>query len=316
MSIPLPSLHHLFQNNENENNNYSNNTSTTTTKNIHVNDLYLTSDERYEIYLVKLAERPHLLHYDHYLSKEQQEEQEYPYQRNEKIEEKKSSFCEHYHNHDNNHNNIISSKTIHYDPPLIDGCDIPGWRKENLVSSFINNDSTTTTKTTNSTNDIITINHEIQSLLNIGPSSTMFRLESQWPNIQKMITNNDINTHNFKWKELQMKLVKSVKEENNAKIVNYKEYCQKVKVSKMVVDDSNDFEVNSSSNSSSSTCSSSREEKDYRMVTKFAIEFEQKNIPAKVLGATIGWKCMPNNNSLSAINNDDEHEHWVDKSWT
>lgn len=35
------------------------------------------------------------------------------------------------------------------------------------------------------------------------------------------------------------------------------------------------------------------------MATKFAIEYEQNNIPAIIAGATGGWKCMPDCSSDS-----------------
>eukprot|EP00957_Ditylum_brightwellii_P132981 10139497-Ditylum_brightwellii.AAC.1 len=72
---------------------------TTATTKIESNALFLNSEERYEVYNVKAAERPHLLHltlpssHPPPSSHEDGEEEELP---------------------------------------LIDGCDIPGWRYEQL----------------------------------------------------------------------------------------------------------------------------------------------------------------------------------------
>mmetsp|Transcript_14615 Transcript_14615/g.27483 ORF Transcript_14615/g.27483 Transcript_14615/m.27483 type:complete len:106 (-) Transcript_14615:621-938(-) len=61
MSVPLPIYHQYTKHNY------------TTAKTppppgpaekIHVHDLFLTPDERFEIFQVKAAERPHLLHYN------------------------------------------------------------------------------------------------------------------------------------------------------------------------------------------------------------------------------------------------------------
>ena len=82
-----------------------------------VHELYLDSEERYDIYKVKAAERPHLL-----LS-------------------------------------CIEDSDI-----FTDGCDIPGWRNENICS-------------------LSTSQRELSlsSICNVGCCSTLFRRESQLP---------------------------------------------------------------------------------------------------------------------------------------
>lgn len=83
---------------------------------------FLDEEERYEVYNVKTAERPHLLAQG---------------ETDDSLEE----------------NDV--------DPPLIDGCDIPGWRCEKIV----------------------VVSEALKGVLNIGSSSTMFRRERQWSSL-------------------------------------------------------------------------------------------------------------------------------------
>jgi len=227
MSIPLPNIYRIL--NENCDTNH-----TKRSKNIKLDDLYLNADERYEVYLIKAAERPHLLDYDPSLQSSSL------HSLNNEEDEKKSSTDDF---------SQICSKV---DPPLIDGCDIPGWRKDNLVSK----------NKVIGRSDVVTINNEVQSLLNIGSSSTMFRLESQWFNIE-----NSIQSTKKKWNEMKLILDNEPNKDVRAIIVEHDECCQLIKV------DTNETE---------------------RITTMFAIEFEEKNIPAKIMNACDGWKCMPN----------------------
>ena len=196
MSIPLPQVYHLFKTNADKENTEID--IIKSEKGIHVNDLYLDTNERYEIFIIKAAERPHLLRYpsSSQLLKKKSDSEE--------IDEKKSSV-----------NDGLNNETL--DPPIIDGCDIPGWRKDNIVTRNTYIDS----------NNVLTINNEIQSLLNIGPSSRMFRLDSQWPNIDKLV-----QSSNHRWKQLRKKLIQEPLVSERAQIVEYNECCQLVKVDK------------------------------------------------------------------------------------
>lgn len=183
------------------------------TEKVHVNDLFLSQDERYEIYEVKAAERPHLLAYtneDETISKPCADQET----------DSESSVS------DEEHNELA----------LIDGCDIHGWRKERLV---------------NCTSDT-------QGVLNIGISSTMFRREST------LITSS--NFCNLKWKNMKNVLLDANNITQKPNVINHDEY-------KEIIDVGND-----------------------RKATKFAIEYEQKNIPVIIQGAMEGWDCMPTYN--------------------
>jgi hypothetical protein len=131
----------------------------------------------------------------------------------------------------------------------------------------------------------MTINSDIQSLLNIGSSSTMFKRESQWPNINKLI-----QSTNHIWKQLRMKLLQEPLVKDRAVVTNYDDCCQLVKV-----------DMDSMGNHGGE-----------RMTTKFAKVFEQGNRPAKIMGATAGWKCMPQNQDVTVR----DAERYEKRSWT
>ena len=87
---------------------------------------FLDPDERYEVYQVKAAERPHLLGV--------------------------------YHDSDDENDESSDDDISQYDPPLVDGCDIPAWRHEHLVP----------------------ISRQLKGVLRIGAGSSLFRRDSQW----------------------------------------------------------------------------------------------------------------------------------------
>ena len=252
MSIPLPHVYHISSKNEVIKNTESSKKSGI---NINVNDLYLSAEERYEIFEIKAAERPHLLYYNPSLLSSSCTGTG---TLNEKDEKKSCDTGE--------DDSTVQNNLQLHDPPLIDGCDIPGWRKDDIVTGD---------KYIDSNHNVLTINSEVQALLNIGPSSKMFRLESQWPNIDKLI-----QSSNHRWKQLRKKLTQEPPISDSADIVEYDEYCQLINV--------NDNE---------------NKNHQERKSTKFAIKFEQRNIPAKIMGATLDWKCMPK-------------DQWHKESWT
>lgn len=167
-------------------------------KNRVTDDIFLSATERYEVYEVKTAERPHLLLFN----------------------DDDGTSCT-----DNGSHSDLK--------PLLDGCDIRGWRRENMVEC----------------------GKELQGGLNIGVSSTMFRRESQWPlcNLKR----------NRQWSNLKEKLLNSDNIHNGADVIHHNDYKKEV------------MTIGSKS------------------ATKFALDYEEKNVPAIILGATVGWKCMP-----------------------
>ncbi len=250
MSIPLPTCYRLFSNETSNNtpdrDDEKDSEYSAEIRTVKVDDLYLNADERFEIFIVKSAERPHLLSYDPLQELAQHDDLLI-----EEMEEKKNELL------DDGNGDIA---------PLIDGCDLPGWRKENIVMhhKYEYNDKPYS-KTLNS--EI----QSLQSLLNIGPSSTMFRRETQWPNINKLL-----ELSNRPWKEFKARLLQEPA--GSAIVVQYDDCCQLVKIDEKTYGSQKDNDYN---------CNTGR------MVTRFAVEFEQRNIPAKIMGATEGWECMP-----------------------
>jgi len=104
-------------------------------------DIYLTPDERYAVWVVKAAERPHLLTTS--LKEEEEEEDSDDQQHDEKKEENGQATT----------------------MPLQDGCDIPGWRAAGVVTCIVDHQQHQL--------------DELPALLRVGPGCTLTRRESQ-----------------------------------------------------------------------------------------------------------------------------------------
>ncbi len=228
----------------------------------HVGDIFLDADERYEIYEVKSLERHHLLSYND----EHEQEQKHPDESCSSTDIDKEEKAE----------NIDDDMP----KPLIDGCDIPGWRREKLVTST-------------STTYGITPNQ--QAILNIGASSTMFRRERQWPVYGQFYTHlcrgDSFERKDSPWSIMRRTLSCCSNIRRKADIIHYDEYKKLIPVNTDDGEETNTPRGNTS-----------------RMVTKFAIEFEQRNIPVVILGATVGWECMPTYLNSSSVSKDQTEE--------
>jgi hypothetical protein len=122
-----------------------------------VQDILLSSEERFDIWNVKKEERPYLLSYDDM-----------------NLEEDDSVLSS-------------SSSSENDDPevlPLLDGCDIPGWRKEQLVS----------------------VSSYTRGHLNVGSGCSLLRRESQLPTAMSS-AHSTYNCRLHKWKQLQQQLL-------------------------------------------------------------------------------------------------------------
>jgi len=198
---------------------------------------FLSPEERWDVYQVKGAERPHLLSYTE--PKEQMQDS-----LEDQIEE-----------------------------PLIDGCDIPGWRKEGMEKIF-------------------DVSSDAYALFHIGSESAAryMRRCSQWPispsykhsisqftkkkkknKENNICTQNLLNIHTSPWSQLRDKLSLSPKQGYNCKCIEYKDYCKE------------DAPIQPQPRSASQKLKR----------TIFAKQFEERNIPAKIMNATHGWKAMP-----------------------
>lgn len=119
---------------------------------IETRDIFLTSDERYDVWSVKSAERPHLLQYSTTI------ESSSPEDGNDKSSDVKQTSSGDDHESDSDDDTTGSIPL-----PLLDGCDLPGWRKEGLVLPSAPDQS----------------NHYQQGLLNVGLGCSLLRRESQ-----------------------------------------------------------------------------------------------------------------------------------------
>ncbi len=117
--------------------------------------VFLNSDERYDVWEVKQAERPHLL----LISDEEKKDDSSPYDDND------------------SDNDNDSDKDNNLPLPLLDGCDIPGWRTSRLVP----------------------IGHSLKSTLNVGPGCSLLRRESQLPIVSSSAL--------LQWHKLQKKFM-------------------------------------------------------------------------------------------------------------
>jgi len=169
-------------------------------------------------------------------------------------------------------NNICSSS---YPPPLTDGCDIPGWRCER-ISPCMNSED---------------IESPLEGSLNIGCSSTLYRRESQFPFISSRLYNVgsidnvgkiDVMNSNRWWYTAKQKFNTLPSIEREAQIIEYEDACE-------LVDYNNIADIN--------TITTTNDHRR-RKITTFCKEYEVKNRPVKILGATKGWLAMPSHNQL------------------
>jgi hypothetical protein len=233
-----------------------------------VNDLFLTSDERFEIFQVKAAERPHLLHYNPTEDDVDNKDKCTRSKEEEQVSDTQSSTTSCCSSSSSSSTSLSSDadEEESIEPPLIDGCDIAGWRKERLVK----------------------FPRDVLSVLNIGASSTMLRRESQWNVLRHLM--GKCCEEQSPWLQMKKTLLDRHNIRRNAQVVDYNEYNQMVKTH-------HDYST--------------------RLVTKFAMEYEQKNIPAVILGATRGWKSMPNyNNSKESFTAANDFTGGGEGGWT
>jgi len=129
-------------------------------------DVFLTSDERYDIWEVKRLERPQLLTWV-----DPNEDQD-----------KDNDDDDNNSNSDNDTSDDESLPPL----PLIDGCDLPGWRASQLVP----------------------LSDSLSSILNVGPGCPMLRRESQLPIVPSSCLTS--------WRQLYEKFIQEPSSSNTA----------------------------------------------------------------------------------------------------
>ena len=246
-------------------------------------DQYLTPDERWDIYSVKAAQRPHLLPNHRNNQKKDCDESTI----NEScafcnvgngIETATTPAAKEKQELISTTAKLCSDENISSQvPPLLDGCDIAEWRSEGLVfkSSFPNSYSSIKKMLPSS---------DCHALFNIGSenAANYLKRSSQWPIAPSYYWINQINYNkrnecrfsNIKypvsdtsiWRKMYDELSRPGDNEFNCMYVDYDECCKR--------------ELGHET-------SNKKENQSF-----FAKNFEEKNYPAKILNATRGWKAM------------------------
>jgi histone arginine demethylase JMJD6 len=153
-------------------------------------DVYLTPDERYQLWLVKAAERPQLLHVlidadDDEVGHTKEVDVLVLVSSDEKKEDASNEQQDFTVFNSNEHTHIM---------PLQDGCDIVGWRCQSIgMAKCVTTSGTCTTASSQHDDD----DDERLALLRVGPGCTLTRLESQLPLPKPSST----------WLELQQRLL-------------------------------------------------------------------------------------------------------------
>ena len=282
------------------------------TNNIH--NRYLDAEERYEMFVVKAAERPHLLHWTPSYREKNNIVDDYVVHikdDDDHDDEKKVDYLSETVEKSSTITTVPKLSQTEYPPPLIDGCDLPGWRCER-ISPYMNYHSTTH-KIKNDSNQDTDIESPLGGSLNIGPSSTLFRRESQFPFISSSLYNNIIyendKNSNCWWYTAKQRFNIPPSIQRAAPVLHHDEAA-------MLVDYDDSFYMTNNIAENGQRCK--------RKITMFCKEYEIKNYPVKILGATDGWLAMPcyshrnNNNEANATDiavQDDDCREIHGNSW-
>ncbi|KAL7541363.1 hypothetical protein ACHAXR_010840 [Thalassiosira sp. AJA248-18] len=224
----------------------------------YVHDRYLDAEERYEIFVVKAAERPHLLHWS---SDKIIEASGNHLGDSDGIDEKKS---------DESSSALHSSTEQPPPPPLTDGCDLPGWRCQRIAPCM---------QSTHGENFAVDIESPLEGTLNVGAGSTLTRRESQFPFISSSLYSSrrqknahDEGHYSCWWDSAKRRFNVHPLPERAAPVIDHEDAASLV-----------DYTENTNVS----------ENGGMRKITMFCREYEVKNRPVKILGATEGWSAMP-----------------------
>ncbi|KAL3797494.1 hypothetical protein HJC23_009858 [Cyclotella cryptica] len=228
----------------------------------YVHERYLDPEERFEIFTVKAAERPHLLRWTPAESHESETASIAGTN-----EEKKIDSC-------SDNNGFDDSEALQLPPPLTDGCDLPGWRCAGIAPSM--NSSLCDNK------GEIDVDYPFQGSLNVGAASTLFRRETMFPFIcssavSKEFCDGITSVHGGScwWYSAKQQFHTPPPLERAAPVVQHEDVALLVEYNPQT-----SSELKADHNKT-------------RKVTIFSLEYEMKNRPVKILGATNGWEAMP-----------------------
>jgi len=237
----------------------------------YVHDRFLDSEERYEIFVVKAAERPHLVHWSGACSNDSDGTT------CEKVES--ANADEHGEGHDDHEEKKMDDAIIQAPlsptdelsspnppPPLTDGSDLPGWRCQRIAPCM----------NSKGAERHVDIESPLEGTLNIGAGSTLMRWESQFPFISTTLCERnscDVDRNDkCWWYSAKRRFDLDPLEDRAAPIIDHVDAARLV-----------------SYDSTNSTDSKNGQ----RKITLFCREYEVKSRPVKVVGATKGWSAMP-----------------------
>lgn len=230
----------------------------------HIYDRYLDPEERFEIFTVKAAERPHLLRWTLEEARLESDTTSIACTN----EEKKTGNC--------SEDDGFEETEKLLPPPLTDGCDLPGWRSAGLAPSMNNLLCSNKGK--------IDVDFPFQGSLNVGAASTLLRRESIFPFITSSALSTECadgimsdNGRRCWWYSTKQRFNIPPPFERAAPVVQHEDVALLV-----------DYDPQPSSSELA------LDYKEKRKVTTFSVEYEMKNRPVKILGATKGWDAMPN----------------------
>ena len=232
----------------------------TTTK---TRDIFLSPDERYQVWTVKAAERPELLLL---LS---------------------TSFDDPPPQYDDDEKDDDDDKVAQNLLPLMDGCDIPAWRKEQLIPLKAEHEATAVLKT-------------------VGPGCTLLRRESQIPSISTavVVSNTDHNCHlsssspfsnnendgstepavcnnrKCQWERIRQELLQSPPVDTLPERIHYSQLCSSSSSSSSSRKDDHDNNNNNNNNNNNKFC------------LLLHPSFERENRPVILDGCMDNWAAM------------------------
>ncbi|KAL7550068.1 hypothetical protein ACHAWF_017276 [Thalassiosira exigua] len=229
----------------------------------YVHDRLLDAEERYEVFVVKAAERPHLLHWtaaeasgDACKKLDASADGQGDGDDDDDDDEKKvdDALCSL-----SSTLRVPVESSMQHAPPLTDGTDLPGWRCQRIAPCMKSD----------------AIESPLEGTLNVGAGSTLLRRESQFPFVCSTLSGLGTNEsggcrrHDCWWYSAKRRFSVPPPTDRAAPSMDHKDAAKLVPYDQDVL------------------------ENDQRKITMFCREYEIKNRPVKVLGAAEGWSAMP-----------------------
>ncbi|KAL3822961.1 hypothetical protein ACHAXA_011676 [Cyclostephanos tholiformis] len=304
-------------------------------------DRYLDHDERYEIFVVKAAERPHLLRWRASSSSSSSSWEG----------EKEGGRIERLGNDDRRRDHDEKKSDDGYEgdialpdpsspslipppppPPLTDGTDLPGWRCRRIAPCMDGcrrrsihrrcpgrlADDVVVVDDDN--DDDVDIEFPLGGVLNVGVGSTLFRRDDQLPCIVGSATrpppppldddddDDDDGVRTYHDRDYRCCRWHVDRRERWFDVPPHPDRAVPIieydVACALVNNDDRAPDAHTTTTTTTTTNATSRRGNE---ITYFAREYERANRPAKILGATVGWSAMPS--YVDDEDNDDVYEN-------